>query len=97
MTVNATARMTALLVLIATAGLAAEPPANDPAAARKALRQACASDVGKVCGGVIPGGGRLMRCMQAHADKVSPACRDAAASYRAARAAAKAAATAPAH
>ena len=72
-----------------TAG-AAEPtasPAGVPPAAALALRpmrpreelfvlrSACGADVRALCGGVAPGGGRLIRCLATQSASLSPDCR----------------------
>ena len=38
------------------------------------LESACASDIKKYCRTVTPGEGRMIYCMQAHEDKISPKC-----------------------
>ena len=38
---------------------------------------ACAFDVQKFCSDVKAGGGRIMKCLQAHAADVSPGCKEA--------------------
>jgi hypothetical protein len=38
------------------------------------LESACAEDIKKYCTTVTPGEGRMIYCMQAHEDKVSPQC-----------------------
>ncbi len=38
------------------------------------LENACAKDIKKYCKTVTPGEGRLIYCMQAHEDKISPKC-----------------------
>jgi hypothetical protein len=38
------------------------------------LENACASDIKKYCKDVTPGEGRVIYCMQAHEDKISPKC-----------------------
>ena len=40
----------------------------------KKLETACGEDVKKFCSTVTPGDGRIMLCMQAHEDKLSPGC-----------------------
>ena len=40
------------------------------------LRSACGIDVRALCGGVAPGGGRLMQCLAAQSASLSPDCRD---------------------
>jgi hypothetical protein len=44
------------------------------AAAVQAVQQACAADVGKFCGNVTRGEGRLLSCMQAFDDQLSHGC-----------------------
>ena len=38
------------------------------------LEAACARDIKKFCKDVTPGEGRMVYCMQAHEDKISPKC-----------------------
>ena len=40
----------------------------------KALESSCGEDIKKFCGNVTPGGGRIVYCMQAYEDKISPKC-----------------------
>jgi Cysteine rich repeat len=40
------------------------------------LRSACGDDVRSLCGGVAPGGGRIMQCLATQAASLSPACKD---------------------
>jgi hypothetical protein len=40
------------------------------------LRSACGADVRTICGGVQPGGGRIVQCLATNAAQISPACRD---------------------
>ena len=40
------------------------------------LRSACGEDVRSLCGGVPPGGGRIIQCLAAQAASLSPACKD---------------------
>jgi hypothetical protein len=40
------------------------------------LRSACGGDVRALCGGVPPGGGRIMQCLATQAASLSPACKD---------------------
>jgi len=49
------------------------------------LRSACGADVRTVCGGVAPGGGRIVQCLATNAGALSPACRDVLAPFAAAR------------
>jgi len=45
------------------------------------LRSACGADVRALCGGVSPGGGRIVACLAEQAAALSPACRDVLASF----------------
>jgi 4-hydroxyphenylpyruvate dioxygenase-like putative hemolysin len=38
------------------------------------LEASCGEDIKKFCSTVTPGDGRILYCMQAHEDKISPAC-----------------------
>ena len=40
------------------------------------LRSACGADVRTICGGVQPGGGRIVQCLATNAAQLSPACKD---------------------
>ena len=40
------------------------------------LRSACGADVRAICGGVAPGGGRIVQCLATNAGSLSPACKD---------------------
>lgn len=40
------------------------------------LRSACGGDVRALCGGVAPGGGRIIQCLATQAASLSPACKD---------------------
>ncbi|MBR2120861.1 MAG: hypothetical protein IJ935_19905 [Afipia sp.] len=40
------------------------------------LRSACGGDVRTLCGGVAPGGGRIVQCLAVRAGSLSPACKD---------------------
>lgn len=40
------------------------------------LRSACGADVRSICGGVAPGGGRIVQCLATNAGSLSPACKD---------------------
>jgi exonuclease VII small subunit len=41
----------------------------------KEVHQACADDVHTFCGDVIPGKGRVARCLKEHANQLSPECK----------------------
>jgi hypothetical protein len=47
--------------------------------------KACKADRQTFCADVEKGGGRVMRCMKDHADRLSPPCNDALAALRAER------------
>jgi hypothetical protein len=40
------------------------------------LRSACGGDVRALCGGVAPGGGRIVQCLATQAASLSPACKE---------------------
>jgi hypothetical protein len=40
------------------------------------LRSTCGGDIRSLCGGVQPGGGRIMQCIAANAASLSPECKD---------------------
>jgi hypothetical protein len=66
----------------ATAGSAAAPAAAlvlRPMRPREELyviRSACGADVRALCGGVAPGGGRIMQCIADRAADLSPTCKE---------------------
>jgi hypothetical protein len=37
----------------------------------------CKTDYSRLCSGIMPGGGRVLACFQAHKGEVSPDCADA--------------------
>jgi len=76
----------------ATASPAAAPAAAAPALVLRpmrpreelfVLRSACSADVRTLCGGVAPGGGRIMQCLATQAGSISPACREVLAQFAA--------------
>ena len=82
----------------APAGAATAAPGAAPAAAPAAmivlrpmrpreelfvLRSACGADVRAICGGVPPGGGRIVTCLATNAASLSPACKDVLAQFSA--------------
>jgi hypothetical protein len=46
------------------------------------FQKACGSDVKSFCADVKPGGGKIVRCLQQHEEKLSPACKDEVAKFR---------------
>lgn len=63
------------LPAIAFALLSAAPSAH--AQDLKAAREACMPDYKKYCAGVVPGGGRVKKCLTDNLDKLAPECRAA--------------------
>jgi hypothetical protein len=47
------------------------------------LRSACGGDVRSICGGVAPGGGRIVQCLATNAGSLSPECKDVLSQFRA--------------
>jgi hypothetical protein len=47
------------------------------------LRSACGGDVRALCGGVAPGGGRIVQCLATQAASLSPACKQVLAQFAA--------------
>lgn len=47
------------------------------------LRSACGQDVRSLCGGIAPGGGRIVQCLATSAGSLSPACKDVLNQFRA--------------
>jgi Cysteine rich repeat len=39
-------------------------------------QQLCAKDIDTFCKGVVPGGGRILRCLSGHRDELAPDCRE---------------------
>jgi Cysteine rich repeat len=70
------------------AATTATPGAAAPAAAPTVLelfvlRSACSGDVRTLCGGVAPGGGRIVQCLATQAASISPACKQVLAQFAA--------------
>lgn len=51
------------------------PPQYDVPEVRAAI-SSCTADATKLCAGVVPGNGRIIRCLIAQPDALSPACRE---------------------
>ncbi|HEY4199782.1 MAG TPA: cysteine rich repeat-containing protein [Devosiaceae bacterium] len=49
----------------------------------RSIRQACGDDIKTLCSDASRGNGRIMQCMAAHADAISPGCADAVKAERA--------------
>lgn len=67
------ALVTAMLALVFGLAAAAQSAAKPGATPR----QACAADVHTLCAGVLPGGGRIKKCIVEKHDQLSDACKDA--------------------
>ena len=39
-------------------------------------QQICSKDIETFCKGVVPGGGRILRCLSGHRDELAPECRE---------------------
>lgn len=76
-------------VIIALAGIAATAPASAQTRLRielqtqvtpqmrseaMAVMQACRADYDRLCSDVLPGGGRILACLEAHAGELGPGC-----------------------
>jgi cysteine rich repeat protein len=68
------ARSLPRFLVVATALSAATLAAQMPSGS-EGLGKPCADDVAKLCPGVKPGGGRIVRCLQGKADQISAACK----------------------
>ena len=57
--------------LAAGAAAAQTAPSGDRADAAK---KACKGDYQRLCSGVMPGGGRIVACLQNHSSELAPEC-----------------------
>ncbi|MGJ0621525.1 MAG: hypothetical protein ACR65Z_12565 [Methylocystis sp.] len=70
-------RLSLSLLLIALCCFAAPALALPGNQIPDEVKEKCKADYAKLCSGVMPGGGRILACFQAHKAEVSPDCRDA--------------------
>jgi pyruvate/2-oxoglutarate dehydrogenase complex dihydrolipoamide acyltransferase (E2) component len=61
----------------AAAAPAAGPAPMSPRQEMRILRFACGPDYRALCGGIPPGGGRVVACLRSNAASLSPSCRRA--------------------
>lgn len=54
----------------------AATPAEDPSEHHE-ITPSCRAEVKQLCRGILPGGGRIKRCIEANENKLSPSCRTA--------------------
>lgn len=69
--------ITAVFAGVLAAETAAAPAAAQTAPPRKELREACGADLHNLCGGILPGGGRIKQCMMEKFDQLSDGCKSA--------------------
>ena len=51
-------------------------PAEDPSEHHE-ITPSCRAEVKQLCRGILPGGGRIKKCIEANESKLSPSCRAA--------------------
>jgi hypothetical protein len=66
--------MAALAMVAAYSGIAQAQMSPAMRSQATALMQSCRGDYLRLCGGVSPGGGRVLMCLKRQANAVSPAC-----------------------
>ncbi len=73
-TLFAAVAVTGALLLSPTANAQQLPPqANHPAV--RAAAAVCAGDIQSFCPNVVPGGGRIVRCLAANEQSITPDCK----------------------
>lgn len=60
-----------LLAVVSTAALAAQTQMEKE---RHALETYCRSDIHRLCAGIVPGEGRIKRCLKRHKEDMSVGC-----------------------
>jgi hypothetical protein len=83
--VNRFVALVAVSLAFAVGASMAQAQQRNASPDRERVRQACAADIQRLCAGVQPGGGQLVRCIREHRSELSPACQEALAAARAAR------------
>ena len=69
-------KLSAIAAILAAA-LAAGPAAAQTAPSgdrADAAKKACKGDYQRLCSGVMPGGGRILACLQKHSSELGPEC-----------------------
>jgi hypothetical protein len=62
-------------IFLSVLGLALGLSAGAALAQTAAEREACQADFEKYCPGIMPGGGRVVKCLSAHLDQLTPQCK----------------------